>query len=68
MDKEILLINEAAAFLRVSATTLRRYIASRQIAFYKLKGKILFRRLDLERFLDSKRVESFEEFKGKNIL
>ncbi|RZD13992.1 MAG: DNA-binding protein [Candidatus Acidulodesulfobacterium ferriphilum] len=39
MDKDILIINEAAAFLRVSATTLRRYIASRQITFYKLQGK-----------------------------
>ena len=68
MDKDILIINEAASFLRVSATTLRRYIASRQITFYKLQGKILFRKTDLEKFLDSKRVDSFEEFRNKNIL
>ena len=68
MDKDILIINEAATFLRVSATTLRRYIASRQITFYKLQGKILFRKANLEKFLDSKRVESFDEFRNKNIL
>ena len=68
MDKDILIINEAASFLRVSATTLRRYIASRQITFYKLQGKIIFRKTDLEKFLDSKRVDSFEEFRNKNIL
>ena len=68
MNKEILIIQEAAEYLRVSVTTLRRYAYERRVTHYKLKGRIIFRKADLEKFLDSKRVETFDEYKGKNIL
>ena len=68
MDKEILIIQEAAEYLRISVTTLRRYAYERRVTHYKLKGRIIFRKADLEKFLDSKRVETFDEYKGRNIL
>ncbi len=68
MNKEILIIQEAAEYLRVSVTTLRRYAYERRVTHYKLKGRIIFRKADLEKFLDTRKIESFEEFKGKNIL
>ncbi len=68
MNKEILIIQEAAEYLRISVTTLRRYAYERRVTHYKLKGRIIFRKADLEKFLDTRKIESFEEFKGKNIL
>ena len=68
MNKEILIIQEAAEYLRISVTTLRRYAYERRVTHYKLKGRIIFRKADLEKFLDARKIESFEEFKGKNIL
>ena len=68
MSKEILIIQEAAEYLRISVTTLRRYAYERRVTHYKLKGRIIFRKADLEKFLDTRKIESFEEFKGKNIL
>ena len=68
MNKEILIIQEAAEYLRVSVTTLRRYAYERRVIHYKLKGRIVFRKADLEKFLDTRKIESFEEFKGRNIL
>ena len=68
MNNEILIIQEAAEYLRVSVTTLRRYAYERRVTHYKLKGRIIFRKADLEKFLDTRKIESFEEFKGKNIL
>ena len=68
MNNEILIIQEAAEYLRVSVTTLRRYAYERRVTHYKLKGRIIFRKADLEKFLDTRKIESFEEFKGRNIL
>ena len=68
MNNEILIIQEAAEYLRVSVTTLRRYAYERRVTHYKLKGRVIFRKADLEKFLDTRKIESFEEFKGKNIL
>jgi excisionase family DNA binding protein len=68
MNKEILIIQEAAEYLRVSVTTLRRYAYERRVTHYKLKGRIIFRKADLEKFLDTRKIESFEEYKGRNIL
>ena len=68
MNKEILIIQEAAEYLRVSVTTLRRYAYERRVTHYKLKGRIIFRKADLEKFLDTRKIESFEKFKGRNIL
>ena len=67
-NNDILLITEAARYLRISVVTLRRYCGERLVIHYKLKGRIVFRKADLEKFLDSKRVETFDEYKGRNIL
>lgn len=68
MHNEILIIQEAAEYLRISVTTLRRYAYERRVTHYKLKGKVVFRKADLEKFLDTRKIESFEEFKGRNVL
>jgi excisionase family DNA binding protein len=68
MNKEILIIQEAAEYLRISVTTLRRYAYERRVTHYKLKGRIIFRKADLEKFLDTRKIESFEEFKGQEYL
>lgn len=51
--------NEAALeFLGVNSVTLWRIRKARQIPFYKIGGRIYFKRSDLEQFLESHKVDS----------
>jgi excisionase family DNA binding protein len=53
-----LTLPEAAAYLNVSQRFMRRLIAERRIAFYKLGRFVRFRVADLDRFLSSGRIEA----------
>jgi excisionase family DNA binding protein len=47
---------EAATYLCISSSTLYKLTASKQIQFYKPKGKIFFKDEDLLSFMTHKRV------------
>lgn len=54
---ELLTAVEAAKFLRISMSTLRRLIDSRGLRFYKVRGCIRFFKSDLYAYLEKQRVE-----------
>jgi len=49
---------EAAALLKVSLSFIDRMMMRRQITFYKVRGRVLFLKQDLHKFLEGCRVES----------
>jgi excisionase family DNA binding protein len=56
MEKELMTKAEVMAFLRISKRTLDQLMKAREIPFFKLKRKVLFKRDDLDRWLETKRV------------
>ncbi len=57
MDQAILDIRGAAQFLGgVSLPTIRKWCSQRFIPFVKLRRRVLFRRSDLEKFLEDNLV------------
>jgi excisionase family DNA binding protein len=57
MEKELLTKAEVMAFLRISKRTLDKLMRRRAIPFFKLERKVLFRRQDIDNWLESKRVK-----------
>ena len=53
---DLLTVPEAAAALRIKVSTLRAWILNRKIRFHKVGGKILFKRVELSRFVDKSTV------------
>lgn len=53
----LLTIPEVAELLNTSETTVRRWIAQREIPFLKLGGSIRFDRKDITAYLDNARIE-----------
>ena len=51
-------VEEAAARLRVSVSTMHKYTSGRDIAFYKLGGRLYFDEKDLVAFVRSRRKEA----------
>lgn len=49
---------ELARLLAVSRTTIYRIIEQRRIPFYKINGVIRFKKVDVDRFIESGRIES----------
>jgi excisionase family DNA binding protein len=56
MEKELLTKAEVIAFLRISKRTLDLLMRRRDIPFFKLDRKVLFKRQDIEQWLETKRV------------
>ena len=56
MEKDLMTKAEVMAFLRISKRTLDQLMKAREIPFFKLKRKVLFKRDDLDRWLETKRV------------
>jgi excisionase family DNA binding protein len=52
-SKEFLTPDELAAILAISRATVYRIIARRQIAFIKVGGSLRFRRVDIEKYIES---------------
>ncbi|MBK9294496.1 MAG: helix-turn-helix domain-containing protein [Oligoflexia bacterium] len=50
---------EAATYLRVSVKALRTQVYRGHIPFYKLQGRLRFKRADLDRMLENTRCGSF---------
>lgn len=57
-DKPNLNEDEAADFLNVSKHALRKWRAQRKLAFAKLGDRVIFRRCDLEKFLELNMVKA----------
>ena len=58
--REILTIEEAADYLRLSVFTLREKVRLRQVPFYKVGGAVRFRRSKLDRWIDRNEVATVE--------
>lgn len=54
----VMVLNEAAAFLRTSTRTVRNLIRTRQLAHVKAGGRILLRREHLTDYLDRNTLKS----------
>ena len=67
MDRdELLTVNEAAAYLRLSPWTLRHWVCDKKIPFVKLNGVLVrFRMSDLQRFVNGSCVKAKVD-SGKN--
>ena len=57
-DAKLLTIKEVAAFLTISATSVRRLQQERYIPFIKVGGSVRFYRSDIIEFLQKRRVEA----------
>ena len=56
MEQEFLNFKEAIAYLGISASSLYKLTSSKQITFYKPKGKIFFKKEDLTTFITQSKV------------
>jgi len=64
-DDELLIEEEAAEYLRQAPTTLRQWRHLRKgPAWVKVGKRALYRRSDLERFIDERRVDPSAEGDG----
>lgn len=52
-------VREAAIYLRTTPNGIRNMVYRGQVPSYKLHGRILFKRTDLDRLIESSRKESF---------
>jgi len=50
--RELMSLEEAADYLRLSPNTLREKVRLRQIPFYKIGGSIRFRRSKIDKWID----------------
>ncbi len=57
MDTLYMVYKEAASYLRMDQRSLRKYVKSGEIACHRLPKAILFKKEDLDVFMDSKRME-----------
>lgn len=53
MKRENLTNDEAAKYLRISKPSLWRLRATGKLAYYRVGGKLIFDRADLDKYLDS---------------
>lgn len=55
-DDKLLTKEETSKYLRVSRQTLEKLMRKKQISFIKLDRKVLFKKLDIDEFIESKRI------------
>ena len=56
-ERDLLTRKEAMEYLRISRGTLDRMMRRRDLPFIKMGKKVLFRKADIDRFLESKIVK-----------
>jgi len=64
-DREIMDVNEVAAFLKVSKHTIYRMTHKRELPHYKKGGKLYFKREEIEAYRDSGKQLTQEEFEAQ---
>ena len=57
-DPKLLDVNRAASYLGVSTSFIRNLVAQRSLVHYKLGGRVMFRRTDLDKFVDESKRET----------
>ncbi len=60
-ESEFMTVPEVAKYLRVSVTSVYRITERRDLPFYRLAKKIIFRASEVEGYLKKCRVEPFNE-------
>jgi excisionase family DNA binding protein len=60
-DDEVLTVEEAAAFMKMSVKYVRRLVAERRIPFHKLGRSVRLTRADVVAHVESGRVEAMTE-------
>jgi excisionase family DNA binding protein len=56
-DSKMLDVNRAASYLGVSTSFIRNLVAQRSLVHYKLGGRVMFRREDIDQFVDQNKRE-----------
>jgi excisionase family DNA binding protein len=56
-ERDLMTRYEVMEYLRISSATLSRLTKSRSFPYIKFEKKILFRKTDIDRFLESKLVK-----------
>ena len=57
MENDLLTKEDVEAYLRIGRRTLDRLIKAREIPFIKLGRRVLFRKTDIDAWLEFKRVK-----------
>ena len=57
MEKEILTKTELMEYLRISRGTVDNWMKKKGMPFFKVEKKVLFRKTDIDAWLESKRVK-----------
>lgn len=60
-NDELLTKKEAWKYLRISSQTLENLMRQKQISFIKLDRKVLFKKADIDKFIESKRTPAKSE-------
>lgn len=60
---ELLNVKEAAAFLKVSVSTVRHLQQQREVSFIKVGGSVRFAKSDLLGYLNRKRIAAIHELR-----
>jgi excisionase family DNA binding protein len=60
ISNELLCVDEAAEYLRISPHTLRAWVAQGKLPYVKLVGRVLFRMEDLKAFVNSSLIKPSE--------
>lgn len=56
-DKKLLTKQETVEYLRISMNTLYRLMKSGELPYIKLERKVLFKKEDIDKFIESKRID-----------
>jgi len=56
-QKELFTKQETTEYLRISMNTLYRLMKSGELPYIKLERRVLFKKDDIDRFIESKRVD-----------
>jgi excisionase family DNA binding protein len=57
-QQQMLDVSDAARFLGVKEPTIRAWVAQRRLPYYKLGGRVLLDKKELEQFREACRVEA----------
>ena len=55
---EILTKKETLEYLKIGRSTLEKFMNERQISFIKLERKVFFKKVDIDKFIESKRTSA----------
>jgi|SRR5579863_433231 len=64
-NKEIMNIDEVAAFLFISKSTLYKFVMNRKIPHFKVGGKLYFKRSDLMSWVQEGKVKTMAEIQNE---